>query len=180
MENKDGLRNSRMNTLDLLLLIIISILGLMGFFLGFIHSVGSLLGMLLASFLAGRYFQVVGGWLSAFMDHETWAMVLGFLLLFIIISKITGILFSLVNIVFHIISFLPFLKTLNRLLGAALGCAEGILFASILLYILARYPLHESLTNLLLTSRLAPSLISIASLLAPLLPDMVNKLESVI
>ena len=46
-----------MTHFDILILAIVGCFALLGFFFGFIHALGSILGIALATFLAGKYFQ---------------------------------------------------------------------------------------------------------------------------
>src|SRR3989338_1449852 len=168
-----------MTHFDILILAIVGCFALLGFFFGFFHALGSILGIALATFLAGKYFQNFGDLLQQAFRNEGFANVLAFIIIFVFIFKVVGIVFSIINKIFDIISIIPFLQTFNRLFGAVLGLVEGVIAISAILYITARYPINDQVTQALMDSNIAPLFVKIANLFSLLLPDIVNRLESI-
>ncbi len=144
---------------DVILLLVIVIFATWGFFLGFIEAVGSLLGLVLAAFLAEKYYLPVSHWFSS--SPSTAFKVLAFLLIFVLVSKLVGLIFYFLGKIFKIISFLPFLKTANRLLGGILGALEGVFICGAFLYIIKFLPTNGWLKNSLHHSVLTPFLLKI-------------------
>lgn len=165
---------------DIFLLIVIGIFILAGFWLGFIHSFGAVLGTILGALIAGHNYEKIATWLEPFfLGHLNLARVVCFLLLFIIITRLVGLIFHIINKIFNIISFFPFVKTFNRLTGALFGLFEGVLIIGIFVYILNKYPTGWAET-LLPNSQIAPVLMKISSILTIFLPKFLTKLEGVI
>jgi hypothetical protein len=74
------------------------------------------------------------------------------------------------------LSVIPFLKTINRLTGAALGFIEGgLALGLILLYIS-----ETSHSGWLADSQVAPFLIKFTKAVLPLLPGLLNKIKGLV
>lgn len=169
-----------MTLLDIILIFTICAFALFGFWLGFIQAVGSLIGTFLAAFIAGQYFDVLVPWIKPYLRNEGLSHVLAFILLFILVNKAVGLFFWLINKIFHLIAIIPFLKTLNRLLGGLLGFVEGIVSVGIILYIASRYPISETFSAALIDSDIAEWLVDTVERFSFLFPDIINKLQAII
>jgi uncharacterized membrane protein required for colicin V production len=168
-----------MSTLDIILLIIIAISAFSGFKFGFVHTFGSLVGLILGVFIASRFYPYVGSWFASLTGWgENTTRVLAFIVLFSLISRIIGLLFMLLEKFTYIITGLPIIKTLNRLLGLILGLFESILSIGLTIYFIERVPLTENIMNMLSNSLIAPLTTKVASILLPLLPDAIKMLDS--
>lgn len=166
---------------DMVLLLVLAGFALTGFWFGLIHMLGSLVGLVVASIVAGRYFEVISMKLSfLFGSQQNLGRIIVFILIFLIITRLVGFVFWLINRFFNIIAFLPFLKTANRLGGLIIGVIEGIVLVSLVLYLAVRYPLGASITNALSNSAVVDYLLGVAAKVAPLLPDVVQTVQSVI
>ncbi|HSD12429.1 MAG TPA: CvpA family protein, partial [Patescibacteria group bacterium] len=111
-----------MNVVDISLLVALGGFVLYGFWFGIIHMVGALLGVVVGAVAAGRLYGPVAHWLLPFVgSNENLAKILGFFIVFVLVNKLVGLAFWIIEKIFKFISIIPFLKTFNRLLGAALG-----------------------------------------------------------
>jgi membrane protein required for colicin V production len=153
-----------------------------GFWLGLIHMVGSLVGFVAGVFLAGRYYEVVSSWIIGVWPsaNENIVRVLVFFALFTIITRLVGLLVGLLEGIFRVISIIPFVKTFNRLLGAAVGLVEGVLVMGLLIYFSSRFPFGSAYELALQNSLFARVLFKIGSLLSPLLPEALRLIQPVI
>ena len=107
--------------------------------------------------------------------------VIAFLIVFGIVSRLVSWLFALLDKALRLLSIIPFLKTINRLTGAALGLFLGGLILSLLIYFGSRYPWSQPwLTATLKTSEVAPWLLRLNDLVIPLLPKVLQQLKSII
>lgn len=166
---------------DLVLLLVLAGFAFTGFWFGLIHMVGSLVGLVAASIVAGKYFDVVSLKLSfLFGGNDNLGRIIIFILIFLIVTRLVGLVFWLIGRLFKIISILPFIKTANRIGGAIIGLIEGIILVSLVLFLVARYPLGPTITNALSNSVVVDYLLGVATQLAPLLPDVVQAIQSVI
>jgi uncharacterized membrane protein required for colicin V production len=129
---------------------------------------------------AGLYYgQAAEYLLPAVGGNENLAKLLAFFGLFLLISRGIGLVFYIIERIFSIVSIIPFLKTFNRLLGAALGLIEGLLILGLLVFFAGRFPFSESFGTLLTESPLACFCNILGKILAPLLPDAVRALRSI-
>ncbi|MFA6533638.1 MAG: CvpA family protein [Patescibacteria group bacterium] len=169
-----------MLTFDLALLIILGLFALLGLISGFIQALGTLLGVLLGAFVAGHYYQLAAGWGSFLWGDGNWGRLISFFLILIIVSRLVGLLFYLVNRIFEIISIIPFLKTINRLVGLVFGLLEGLCVVSLTVYFLSQYPVSAWLTAQMATSAVAPWLLLGVKILLPLLPGALKQAEQLL
>jgi uncharacterized membrane protein required for colicin V production len=165
-----------MSYFDIILIAIVACFALYGFWLGFVNAVGGLVGLFFGTWLAGNYYGVAASWLSPYISNEGTAKIVGFILIFLVVNKGVGIIFSVINSIFR----LPLLNSINHFFGAALGLVEGLLAIGLFLFVASRFSISPSLNSALTSSEVAKSVIALGNLLAPLLPDLLNKLKAVI
>jgi membrane protein required for colicin V production len=164
---------------DIILLLILGGFVAYGLWFGLVHTLGVLVGTIAGAFLAARWYEPVSSWLGfLFGGHQNLARVVCFLFLFIIINRLVGLAFWLVDKIFSVLKIIPFLKTVNRLLGAAFGFLEGVLVLGLTLYLAERYPLGDWFTNSLADSKIAHYFIAVGKILMPLLPEVIKQLKS--
>ncbi|TSC55945.1 MAG: membrane protein required for colicin V production [Parcubacteria group bacterium Gr01-1014_18] len=162
--------------LDLILILILGAFVVSGLWIGFVGTLGALLGVFVATYFAGSWFEKIADSVSfLFLGNQNMANVVVFVGLFTIIHHLFGVLFWGVELIFRIVSLVPFIRTFNRMLGAILGFVEGVLAISVVLYIVARFPIG-SFSEMLIDSRLAKFFLIVAKVLTPLLPESVQKL----
>lgn len=170
-----------MQTIDIILLGIICGFALAGFGFGFIHTLGSLLGTVFGVYLASRYYMVAA---TLLMRITGWqgniVRVVMFVVAFLLISRLVGILFWFLEKFFKIFKFIPFFTTFDKFLGLLMGLAEGIITVGIAIFFIQRFPLSQSLMSHLAVSKIAPYTLSVASILWPLLPDAIKLLKSTV
>jgi membrane protein required for colicin V production len=164
---------------DLILLLILGGFVLYGLWFGLINALGVLVGTIAGAFLAARWYDDVASWLGfLFGGHENLANVVCFLLLFIIINRLVGLVFWIIDKIFSFLKIIPFLSTINRLLGGVFGFLEGVLVLGLTLFVAERYPLGDWFINSLADSKVAHYLIAVGKILMPLLPEVVKQLKS--
>lgn len=170
-----------MNNADIILLAIIGAFGLAGFFFGFIHTLGSLLGTVVGVYLASRYYGVMADWLMSVTDWQgNISKVIMFVVAFFLITRLVGIVFFFVEKFFNILKFLPLVKTFDRFIGFILGLAEGIITIGFVIFFIERFPLSQHFMSLLAYSTIAPYTSKIASMVRPLLPEAFRLLQSTV
>ncbi|KKW42027.1 MAG: Colicin V production protein [Candidatus Magasanikbacteria bacterium GW2011_GWA2_56_11] len=170
-----------MSLFDVVLLIVIGGFALFGLWFGLIHTLGSLFGTIVGAYIASRYYQPLADWLIKVTGWpENTARVVMFILAFIIIARLVGFAFWIVDKLLSIITRLPFISSINRILGLFLGLLEGVLTIGLLFYFVERFPVSEKLMTLLAASQVAPYASKMANLLVPLLPDALQLLKSTV
>jgi len=166
---------------DLILLIILGGFVAYGLWFGLIHTLGVLVGTIAGAFLAARWYDDVASWLGfLFGGRENLAKVICFLILFIIINRLVGLVFWLVDKIFSFLKIIPFLSTINRLLGAVFGFLEGVLVLGLTLYLAERYPIGDWFMNYLADSKVADYFITVGKILMPLLPEVLKQIKAII
>lgn len=122
---------------DLILVGLLTFFSALGFLWGLIQAIGALLGLFFGFWAALNLYQPAGDWLAANLIHQPIvSRVLAFILIFLIVSRLVGLLFWLVNKIFKLISLIPFLGSINRLGGLILGLAEGAIILGVAIYLL--------------------------------------------
>ncbi|OGY47143.1 MAG: hypothetical protein A3J62_01825 [Candidatus Buchananbacteria bacterium RIFCSPHIGHO2_02_FULL_38_8] len=166
---------------DLILLLILFLFIAFGFALGLIQTFGALVGLVLGAWVAGMYYEQLASFLAPFLlNNFVLADIVSFIIIFTLISRLTGLVFHIINKIFNIISFIPFTKSLNRLLGALFGFIEGVLALGLILYFISKFDISEWFTGVLAGSKIALWLIKMAGILTPLLPELIRSVQSVI
>jgi membrane protein required for colicin V production len=117
-----------MNWLDILILVVLIISAISGLVSGFIKTVFSLVGLIVAIILAGKYYVSLADHLG-FIHSEAAAHIVAFLIIFLVVILVATIL----GFIFTKIASAILLGWLNRILGAALGVVMGGLTIAALL-----------------------------------------------
>lgn len=170
-----------MSLFDIILLIIIGGFAMFGFWFGLVHTLGSLIGTVLGAYLAGRYYEPMADWLT---NITGWGgnvpKVLMFVIAFILINRLVGFGFWIVDKLTGIITRLPFISGINRLLGLILGAVEGAITLGLIFYFIDKIPLSEYIMGYMAGSAVVPKLIGLAGILIPLLPEALKMLNSTV
>jgi len=170
-----------MPIIDIVLLIILTGFIFYGLFFGFIRALGSLVALVVGLWLTFTYYLVVFDWAkNLFFGHNITGKVLTFIILFTIINRLIGFIFAIIDRSFNLISIIPFLKTINRLAGGILGLIEGGLVLGIILVVATNLATPDSwLAAVLAKSQYSSYLILFAKIITPLIPELLNKVKTV-
>ncbi|MFH1145947.1 MAG: CvpA family protein [bacterium] len=170
-------------TVDIILLVILGLAFIYGWFAGFIKIIGNIIGLVLGIVVAGWYYQGLTTWGIAYLPEyvkpfEGVIEIIAFLLIVVVFNKATGLIFEAINQAFQLI---PIVGSVNRLLGAILSVVEIVLVLTILLFVLGRYSsfIPDSYQQQIQSSAVANRLVAIGNSLEPLYPDLLAKLPSV-
>jgi len=169
-----------MITFDIVLLILLGGFVLFGLWFGFIHTLGSLIGIIAGAFIASHYYVGLADWGGFIWGKGDLGFVISFIIILIFINRLIGLIFYFFDRAFELISIIPFITSINRLSGAVLGFLEGSLTLGLILFFLSRYPVNEWMADQLSSSVAAPWLIGMAKVLAPLLPELLKQLHSIL
>jgi membrane protein required for colicin V production len=168
-----------MSFFDIVLLIIIGGFGLFGLWFGFFHTLGSLAGTIFGVYLASRYYEQMATWLMGITGWgNNFSRVLMFTIAFIIINRLVGFAFWIFDKFFDVLTKLPFLSSINRLLGMALGVFEGLVTVGFVIYFMEKYPFSEKIVASIADSAVAPPALAIVAVLLPLLPEGMRLIRS--
>ncbi len=145
-----------MNFVDIVLIVVMVIAAAQGARRGLIASIGQLIAAVVAFAVAHAYTVVLGDKLwSIFGGPRDTVRFIVFMLIFFVVNAVIDWLVNWLNRAFHILSWIPFVSSLNSLFGFIVGLIEGIWLAGALAYILAHWPISTQWTAWLLASRVA-------------------------
>lgn len=165
-----------MNFLDFILLGIILLFGVLGFRRGFLQTLGGIIGIIIASIVASRFYLVLGN----LFGGSNFAKVIAFIIIFALVIKIISLFFWAMGKVFRLIAVIPFLQSFEHALGAVLGVAEGILVLSVVVFFFSKYPFNDWLMIQMKHSFMSNVLLTISYIFMPLFPEAVNKIKGII
>ncbi|MFA5134388.1 MAG: CvpA family protein [Patescibacteria group bacterium] len=160
-----------MATFDIILLLVFFGFVGAGFYFGLIHTLGAVIGAVLGVIVAGSLYEQVSPFLQFFMLKEGVADVLSFIIVFIVISRLIGYMVHVLDKGFKLARLIPFATTVNRFGGALLGFFEAALVLGTVLYVASHFQLSPEINAAIDRSPFAGLLMTIASVLVPLIPD---------
>lgn len=151
---------------------------LFGLWFGFIHALGALIGTIGGAFVAARLFEPIAQWSHGLVGGSlNLERVVAFLLVFVLVDRLIGLAFWFLEKIFKFLTIIPFLRTIDRLLGGILGFIEGVLVIGLTLYFASRYP-FPPVGEYIAASSVAHWLMNAASVLVPLIPAAIRVLRS--
>jgi membrane protein required for colicin V production len=144
-----------MNAVDIVIVAVLSVLLLKGVWLGLIHELCGLAGLVMGAALATRYHAPLAATLPAWASLPPWlATAVCYAALFLV----TLIGFLLLGVVLSRFLKLIFLGGFNRVLGGLSGLVQGVLLLALALYGLS---LTDWLKETRQGSRLAPPFVTL-------------------
>lgn len=123
---------------DIIFIVLILIFIGMGARSGFVHTLGRVLGAFAGFILAQSWSSWLAGMLTMVMP-SSWARVVAFTLVFLIIAKVLSFILSIVGKIFSVLRFLPFLSMLDTFFGALLGLGEAVVFLGGFIYLVLTF-----------------------------------------
>ncbi len=165
-----------MTLLDLILIALLASFVFSGFRLGFIHALGSLIGVALGAYIATHYTTQIALWVASHsgVDIRAFGKWVTFFLIFFIVGRLVGIIFWFVERSVGLLVHLPFLHSINATLGGIVSFFEGALIIGLTISY-AKYLPVPQVSALFAASKLAPWFIKMANILLPLVPEALRK-----
>ncbi len=161
-----------MNTLDILFLVLIGASVVYSLIRGLIREIFSFLAIILGFFAASYGSTTMTNWLIRWVEHETFAQILGFAFLFILVAFSISLLGRLLS---RLIKKMD-LGWADRTAGAAFGLLKAILLVAIILFVLTAFLPPKS--RILSESQVSPIVLNIARGLSFLIPEKLRTLYS--
>jgi membrane protein required for colicin V production len=122
-----------MNFYDVLIFGFLALFIINGFRKGFIISLATLAALILGIYLAVHFSNLIQDILQKnFHPSQTWLPILSFILTFLVVVILVLIVAKLAEKVMDVVG----MGFINKLAGALLGLVKGVIFASIILYII--------------------------------------------
>ena len=157
-----------MNSLDISILLVISFFIVYSLFRGLVREVFSLLSLVLGLVLGARFYQWAGGRVSRWVDNETMANLIGFLVIFILAVIVIILLGNLTK------KFVKAAKLSveDRILGGVFGLLKGVVV--VVCVFLALVSFLPSGHPLLARSKLSPYLMVLGKISLEIVPGKVK------
>lgn len=168
-----------MTLLDFVLILVLLGFVWFAFWFGLIHAAGGLAGTVVGAWLAGIFYDEVAFVIERLFSYSgPWVRVFTFVAIFILVNRVVGFGFFVLDKTFSFLVRLPFLKTIDRLAGAVLGFAEGGLVLGLTLnFAVTHFVLPSVIQQAIDASRVAFILMSLAAVLVPLLPEAIKAVQ---
>lgn len=116
-----------MSYADIVLIVIVGGFTLFGLFFGFFRSLGTLVGTIIAAIFTGRVIDILSHTFGFLFGGGDIGRVIIYIIVFLIISRLVGLAFWIVGKIFGIVSWLPFIKSIDHLIGGVFGFIEGVI-----------------------------------------------------
>ncbi len=160
---------SDMNTLDILILAILALTLVRGLFRGFVREISSIVGLIVGFILANRYHDQLLPLVSNILPDPVLANLISYTLIFL-----TGlVLILIIAAVLRYLLKITLLGWLDRLAGGTMGLIKGALLSILIVLLLTTFLAPQA--DILRTSRFAPDVNQISSLLADLMPPELRR-----
>lgn len=167
--------------LDFILLIILGGFVLYGFKSGLAHMIGSLIGIVLGVYLAGKWYSSFSSWFSGtFHLNPLITQTFSFGLFVFLINRLIGVVFWIAYKLLGMFRIIPGVGMVNRLGGVILGFIEGLLTIGITLFVATKLNVSPAWADTLKNSALVPIFTGASQLVAPLLPGALKSAQSVL
>ncbi|NQV89375.1 MAG: CvpA family protein [Parcubacteria group bacterium] len=160
-----------MGFIDIILLVIVGAFILFGLFFGLIHTLGSLIGAVIGIAIASRFVEPAAETFSFLVGDGSGGKVIVFIILFLLVSRLVGLVFWILEKVFGFVSIVPFAKSINRLLGGIFGFIEGVIVVGVILFYAMQVLPEDTLLTLIEGSSVANYLVAAVSALQVLFPE---------
>jgi len=161
-----------MNGLDIIFLFLIGSSVLYSVIRGLVREVFSFLSIILGFFGASYGYLPMSDWLRRWVENETLAQILAFVILFILIALSINLLGM---VLIRLVKKMD-LSWADRLGGAGFGFLKAILLIAIILFVLTAFLPPKS--KLLSESKISPIALTIARQLSYLVPEKFRLLYS--
>jgi membrane protein required for colicin V production len=161
-----------MNTLDILIVVILMYCLTMGLFRGLFRELSSIAGVLAGFYAAYTYYNYLTAYLSKWISDTGYLNILSFLIIFISIFVIIGILGAIIKYLLKIITF----GWLDRVAGGVFGLIKGTLIVSVLLMTFTAFLPKGA--PIIRNSMLAPRVILLSEKMSEVIPKDMKRIFS--
>ena len=131
---------------------------------GFVREIISLIGIVLAFFVAGRVSGDAGSFLNEWIENGSIANIAGFILVFVLVMVTVGIIGALVR---KLVTMAD-LSTTDRTLGVFFGAARGVLLIGVAFLIYTAYAKPDQ--SWMQKSALTPYAIQLSDIIGQTIP----------
>jgi membrane protein required for colicin V production len=155
-----------MNWLDIVLIFILAASVFTSFRKGFSREVIGLVAVVLALLLGSWFYGTAGSFLLPYLSSRSMAMFAGFILVFIGVMLLGGIISYMVGKFLRVTG----LSFFDHILGALFGLARGLLIAVALVLGIMAFSPGEKAPAAVVNSRIAPYVVDVAHVVSRIAP----------
>jgi len=123
------------NYFDYILITIVGLSMVLSIWRGFVREIISLIGLILAFFIAGRMSGDVGALLHDWISNKTLANIAGFIIIFVVTMIVVGLISALIRKLVDMAD----LTATDRTLGVFFGAARGVLLIGVAFLVYTAY-----------------------------------------
>ncbi|OGL66454.1 hypothetical protein A2856_02055 [Candidatus Uhrbacteria bacterium RIFCSPHIGHO2_01_FULL_63_20] len=160
-----------MSIVDVILILIVGGFVFFGLFFGLVHTLGSLLGtvigIVVASNMVGPMYERFGFLLGGGGAGKV-AM---FVIIFFLVARVFGLLMWILRVMFGWFAWVPLAGLIDRILGAAFGLIEGLVFVSVALFFALQFLPDDAVKLALQASVVGKGMLAIVAALQVLFPS---------
>ncbi|MBI4406930.1 MAG: CvpA family protein [Candidatus Kerfeldbacteria bacterium] len=155
-----------MNILDWVIVVWLVIAFLLGARLGLIYRIGHIIGLVVGIWLAFTYGMTVASWLG-----DSWGIRIAVVLFLIAgVAELGGLVATLLDKAFKIVSWLPFLKLANGIIGGIVSLLTHLVLLGIVLSFALTLPVDEQWLLAIEQSTLGPWLVIVGTTVTNFIP----------
>ncbi len=141
-----------------------------GLFFGFVHTLGNLLGAIIGIAISSRLTGLTADSIGFIFGGGSGANVVIFIIIFLLVSRMIALVFWILEKFTNVFKWIPFAKSMDRLLGAFLGFVEGVIMVGVIVYYAVQVLPNEALRFALENSAFAHYLLETMTLLQLFFP----------
>jgi len=160
---------TKLNLLDIIIIIILGYCLIRGFFRGLIKEMSSIIGVLCGFYVGNAYYSIFATRLS-----EAWNISLAYSNILVFMLLFCGVLVfvSILGVIIKYLMNIAFLGGVDRICGMFFGIAKGVLITSVLLMILTAFLPKDSVIK---KSFLSRHIINISEFITKMAAENVKK-----
>lgn len=157
--------------LDVVLIVFVAAFVFFGLFFGLVHTLGSLIGAIIGIVVGTRLIEPAFDMFGFLFGGGEIGKVIMFILLFVIISRVIGLIFWVAEKMLGFVSMIPFAKSLNRILGGLLGFVEGVIVVGVIVFYALQVLPEDTILAALDSSTVSQYLVTTVSKLQFFFPE---------
>ena len=161
--------------IDVVLIVIVVVFISVGYVLGLVHTLGSFIGAVLGVYVASHTAIPLGNWLAPHLGGNTQVVtIIAFSVIYLLASRLFGLVFYLLEKSVGTVAKLPFLKSIDHMLGGVFGFLEGVIAVGAFVYFAGAILPVDWIENLIKNSQVGAWLLGAFGYLSALVPEAIR------
>lgn len=160
-----------MNLVDVILILTVGGFVFFGLFFGLVHTLFSLVGSIAGLVIAAQLIGPASDRFGFLFGGGGFGKVVLFILIYFVIARLLGLVFWLLKTMFGWFAWIPLAGVLDKVLGAAFGLVEGILFVGVALFFAMQFLPDDAVRATLAASFIGKYLLALVAAFSVLFPQ---------